>query len=80
MTNKIETINIKTIFDEDGSLDFHVWKAKDGWYSCRSGEYRGNYSESDDIGPFDSREDALQAQYNDYETALESAKHDKLYW
>ena len=54
--------------DEYGKVDFHVWQDDNGkWWSCRTGEFRGIASESDDLGPFDSRQEALDAQQEDFE-------------
>lgn len=40
----------------------HTWEGADGFYFCFSGVNRdGLYSESEDVGPFESREDAIAA-------------------
>lgn len=75
--SEVETIKINDIWHKNGSTEFHLWQDDDGWYSCRSGEYRGLYSESDDLGPFDTRQEALEAQRADFDAACESAKNDK---
>lgn len=67
MSKQVETINKYPMTSQYGKVDFHVWQEKDGWYSCRSGEYRGIASESDDLGPFDTREAALEAQQDDFD-------------
>ena len=58
----MKTFEIRPATHERGSLFFHIWKADDGkYYSCRSGEYRGISSESDDLGPFDTEFEAYEA-------------------
>jgi hypothetical protein len=65
----MKTINIKPITSSGGLVDFHIWHDDEGWWSCRSGEYRGIASESDDLGPFESESEALSAQKDDYEAS-----------
>lgn len=73
MSEQVETINIHPITSEFGSVDFHVWQNAHGkWYSCRSGEYQGAFYESDDLGPFPTREAALEAQQEDFDTYNEN--------
>jgi hypothetical protein len=67
----METINISHITSEQGEVNFHIWQDDEGWWSCRSGEYRGITSESDDLGPFNTRQEALDAQYEDFAVANE---------
>lgn len=44
----------------------HTWQGRDGFYYCYSGINRdGLYSESEDAGPFESREDARNAALAD---------------
>lgn len=46
----------------------HTWEGKDGFYYCFSGVNRdGLYSESEDIGPFESREQAHDVAMSDVE-------------
>lgn len=68
MKRNEETINIHPITSQYGEVNFHIWQEDDGWYSCRSGEYRGTFSESDDLGPYSTREEALEAQQDDFDT------------
>lgn len=66
--SEITTINIHPTTSKIGSVDFHVWQDENGkWWSCRSGEYQGLYSESDDLGPYNTRSEALEAQQADFE-------------
>jgi hypothetical protein len=68
----METINIHPITSKYGQVDFHIWQDDAGdWYSCRSGEYRGITSESDDLGPFDSKAAAIDAQWQDWNAYIE---------
>lgn len=63
----METINIHSITSEFGKVDFHLWQDGEGdWYSCRSGEFNDVMSESEDLGPFDTRQEALDAQHDDF--------------
>lgn len=40
----------------------HTWEGMDGWYYCFSGINRdGLYSESEDVGAFDSRDEARES-------------------
>ena len=43
----------------------HIWQDDNKWYSCRSSTINGIYSESDDLGPFDSRQEAINEQKED---------------
>lgn len=79
MSEQVETINIHPVTSEFGEVNFHLWQKVDGWYSCRSGEYQGNYSESDDLGPYPTREAALEAQQDDFDAAMrDDAKYKEL--
>jgi hypothetical protein len=79
MNSNVETIQIRDEFAPAGSVDFHLWQDEAGkWYSCRSGTYRGLYSESDDLGPYGSRQEALEAQRDDFEGAEHSAKNHEI--
>lgn len=47
----------------------HTWEGKNGYYFCFSGVNRdGMYSESEDVGPFESREDAREYALADEES------------
>lgn len=61
MTPKIKTTKLS---DSD---ELHSWQGEDGYYACYSGFYQGLISESEDVGPFDSREDAEAAVLDAYE-------------
>lgn len=79
MNGNVETINIRDEFAPGGSVDFHLWQDESGkWFSCRSGIYQGLYSESDDLGPYNSRQEALTAQQDDLEGAEQSAKNHEI--
>jgi hypothetical protein len=62
-----ETINKFDITSQYGLVDFHAWQDDEGWWSCRTGEYRGISSESDDLGPFATRQEALDEQQDDFD-------------
>lgn len=50
-----ENISVRT-----GAL--HTWQGKDGYYYCFSSVRNdGIYSESEDVGPFEDRQDAIDA-------------------
>jgi hypothetical protein len=41
----------------------YTWQGEDGWYACVGGETRdGLYFEGEDMGPFESREEAIDQQ------------------
>lgn len=47
----------------------HTWEGVDGYYFCFSGVNRdGLYSESEDVGPFESRKDAREQALADVES------------
>lgn len=47
----------------------HTWEGKDGYYYCFSGINRdGLYSESEDVGPFESREEASASAHEAMES------------
>jgi hypothetical protein len=43
-----------------------IWQDDDGWYGCLQGQYKGSWSESEDEGPFETREEAEQAMREYY--------------
>ena len=46
----------------------HTWRSKTGWYYCFSGvNEQGLYSESEDCGPYPSREAAREAAHKEIE-------------
>jgi hypothetical protein len=64
----MKTVNIKPITSSEGEVNFHFWQDNnEKWWTCRTGEYRGIASESDDLGPFDTEDEALKEQQADYE-------------
>jgi hypothetical protein len=58
----------------DGTEMF-VEKRSDGWYGCMRGIYKGNAFESDDDGPYPSREAAEEAQRDYYADDQEQAEN-----
>ena len=52
-----------------------VWKKDDGWYGCLQGVYQGNGFESEDDGPYPSREEAEEAMRDYYADGQEDAAH-----
>ncbi len=67
-----KTINKHPITSQYGQVDFHVWEDDEGFHTCRTGEWRGIASESDDLGPFNTAEEALQAQEDDFDAYAEA--------
>lgn len=64
----MNVLNYLPITSEVGEVDIHTWQDEEGkWWSCRTGEYRGLYSESDDVGPFDTEGEAIEAQKEEVE-------------
>lgn len=53
--------------------EIHTWLDDGGYYSCRSATVNSIYSESDDLGPFDNRSLAFDAQVEDIEAFEETA-------
>jgi oxalate decarboxylase/phosphoglucose isomerase-like protein (cupin superfamily) len=62
MMSEVETIKFSDQFSEWGEIHIHVWEDGEEWYSCRSGTNRGIYAESDDLGPFITRQKAIDEQ------------------
>jgi len=52
-----------------------VWKKDDGWYGCLQGVHEGNGFESEDDGPYPSREEAEAAMRDYYAEGEEDAAH-----
>lgn len=55
-----------------------VWKKSDGWYGCMRGIYKGNGFESEDDGPYPTRE-AAEATQRDYYAEDRTQDERKLY-
>jgi hypothetical protein len=51
-----------------------VWKKSDGWYGCMRGIHKGLGFESDDDGPYPTREAAEEAQRDYYADDQEQAE------
>jgi len=64
--------DVKNIKRDDNTT-FHYWNDGQGVYSSRSSVVNGLYSESDDLGPFTSVKEALDAQEEDYKAYNETA-------
>jgi hypothetical protein len=57
-----------------------TWEGKDGFYGCFAGVGEGgNYSESDDQGPYESRQDAIEALEGSIEDVEENEQWDEVY-
>lgn len=63
MEEKTDETVVETIKHNDEEI--HLWQGEEGWYSCRSGYTNGLYSESEDLGPYPTREEALEEQLID---------------
>jgi hypothetical protein len=63
-----QTIVIKEgAFKGQNALEFVTWKDDDGWWGCATGYDDGNLWEGADLGPFDSRQKALDELADDTE-------------
>ncbi len=55
---------------QDGT-EMVTWQDDDGWYGCLQGQYKGNWSEGEDQGPFETREEAEAELRDQYEESQE---------